>query len=58
MNKKLPSGLVTAIALLAAGASAHGADLGVAYPRMPVVPDWTGFYLGANLGGAFAQEKP
>ncbi len=57
MNQKLPMGLVTAITLLAAGASAHGADLGVGYPLMPLGPNWTGFYLGGNLGGAFAQEK-
>jgi opacity protein-like surface antigen len=57
MNQKLPTGLVTAITLLAAGACAHGADLGVGYPRMAPVPDWTGLYLGGNLGGAFAQER-
>jgi opacity protein-like surface antigen len=57
MNQKLPTGLVTAIALVAAGACAHGADLGVGYPQMPLGPNWTGLYLGANVGGAFAQEK-
>jgi opacity protein-like surface antigen len=57
MNRKLPTGLVTAITLLGAGASAHGADLYAGYPRMPLLPDWTGFYLGGNLGGAFSQES-
>src|ERR1700760_3050269 len=57
MNQKLPTGLVTAIALVAAGACAHGADLGVAYPPMPLGPNWAGLYLGANVGGAFAQER-
>jgi outer membrane immunogenic protein len=56
-NRKLPTGLITAITLLAAGASAHSADIGVAPPLMPLVPNWTGFYLGGNLGGAFAQER-
>ena len=57
MKQKLPTGLVTAITLLAAGAAAHGADLDVGYPRMPLVPLWTGIYLGGNLGGAFSEER-
>jgi opacity protein-like surface antigen len=57
MNPKLPTRLVTAVTLLAAGASAHGADLDVGYPRMPPLPQWTGVYLGGNLGGAFSEEK-
>jgi opacity protein-like surface antigen len=57
MNSKLPTRLVTAVTLLAAGGSAHGADLDVGYPRMPLVAQWTGVYLGGNLGGAFSEEK-
>jgi opacity protein-like surface antigen len=57
MKSKLPTRLVTAVALLAAGATAHGADLDAGYPRMPVLSQWTGVYLGGNLGGAFSEEK-
>jgi len=57
MNPKLPTRLVTAVTLLAAGASAHAADLDGGYPRTPLLPQWTGFYLGGNLGGAFSEEK-
>jgi opacity protein-like surface antigen len=55
MNSKLPTRLVTAVTLIAAGASAHGADLNDL--RMLLLPQWTGVYLGGNLGGAFSEEK-
>jgi opacity protein-like surface antigen len=46
------------VALLATcvGLSAHAADLPVkAPPALPPPYDWSGFYLGANLGGAWAS---
>jgi opacity protein-like surface antigen len=57
MNPKLPTWLVTAVALLAVGASALGADLDGGYPRTPLLPAWTGLYLGGNVGGAFSEER-
>jgi opacity protein-like surface antigen len=57
MNPKLSTWLVTAVALLAVGASAHGADLDGGYPRTPPLPAWAGLYLGANVGGAFSEER-
>jgi len=50
---------VTAVALLAASSAAFAADLGRPAPApapiiMPVY-NWTGFYIGANVGGAWAS---
>jgi hypothetical protein len=46
---------VAAVALLAASSAAFAADLGIpakAPPMvMPIYYNWTGFYIGANLGG-------
>jgi len=51
---------IAAVALLAASSAAFAADLGVpakAPPpmMMPPIYNWTGFYIGANLGGAWAN---
>ncbi|KIZ42914.1 MULTISPECIES: outer membrane protein [Rhodopseudomonas] len=59
--KKLLSGIAAAAAMFALAGPAAAADLGPrtytkapAYTAPEVVYNWTGFYLGGNLGGAFA----
>ena len=42
--------------LLLAG-SAHAADLPVKAPPLPNVATWTGFYVGANVGGAWGDRN-
>src|SRR5262245_37364675 len=55
--------LLTTVALVAVGATAPAlaADLGTRYPTAaPVyapVYNWTGFYIGAHLGGAFSSDN-
>jgi outer membrane immunogenic protein len=54
------SGLATAA--IAATALAHAADLAprpmvTKAPPAPVYYNWTGFYLGANLGGSWGRES-
>jgi outer membrane immunogenic protein len=49
---------VAVVALLAASSAAFAADLGRPAPPPPIVMpiyNWTGFYIGANLGGAWAS---
>ena len=36
--------------------AAHSADLAVKAPPPPVF-SWTGFYIGANIGGAWANNN-
>jgi outer membrane immunogenic protein len=45
------------IALLAASPAAFAADLGrpAPPPLAPIFYNWTGFYIGANIGGAWAS---
>ncbi len=57
--KKLTLSLMGATALLAPSLVAHAADLPRAVPvKAPVVVpvyNWTGFYIGGNIGGAWAD---
>jgi opacity protein-like surface antigen len=50
---------VAAVALLVASSAAFAADLGrpapAAAPIIMPIYNWTGFYIGANLGGAWAN---
>jgi len=53
--------LLTTTALVAFAVSAQAADLGA--PRMPIAAavvapafNWTGFYIGAHLGGGFGRQ--
>jgi opacity protein-like surface antigen len=50
---------VAAVALLVASSAAFAADLGrpapAAAPIIMPIYNWTGFYIGANLGGAWAS---
>jgi outer membrane immunogenic protein len=53
--------LIASVALIALGtAVARAADLPVNAPPSPPVPQgfsWTGFYIGTNLGGAWAKNN-
>ena len=46
-------------AILLSPLAAHSADLAVRAPPPPLVPvfSWTGFYIGANIGGAWANNN-
>jgi outer membrane immunogenic protein len=46
-------------AMLLSPLAAHSADLAVKAPPPPLVPvfSWTGFYIGANIGGAWANNN-
>ena len=60
--KKILAALV-AFAALTAAAPATGADLGARYYKQPtytpamVAAQWTGFYIGGHLGGAFSGSN-
>ena len=49
----------TAIAFFGASSAAFAADLAYKAAPAPLAPgySWTGFYLGANLGGAWAAAR-
>jgi outer membrane immunogenic protein len=46
-------------AMLLSPLAAHSADLAVKAPPPPLMPvfSWTGFYIGANIGGAWANNN-
>ena len=56
--RRLLKYLASAVMLLSPLA-AHSADLAVRAPPPPLVPvfSWTGFYIGANIGGAWANNN-
>jgi outer membrane immunogenic protein len=52
--------LIASVAFVALGTAAAGAaDMAVKAPPPPPVPvfSWTGFYIGANIGGAWANNN-
>src|SRR5581483_6628474 len=57
--------LLTTVAIAALGAAlpAHAADLGYRAPYYQKAPyaapiyNWTGFYIGAHVGGAFSSDS-
>jgi outer membrane immunogenic protein len=51
--------LATAAAMLGMSSTGQAADLPVKAPMVSPLPpfSWTGFYLGGNLGGAWAQRN-
>jgi len=50
--------LGAAVALMLAGAPAVAADMPVKAPPPPLpVYNWTGFYLGADIGASFADAR-
>jgi len=57
MNPLLVVGIAAA-ALAAPVTTALGADLSAPLPPPVVIPpyNWTGFYVGANLGGGWPGE--
>ena len=61
MNRKLTLGSITTLIMgaIAVGTPSHAADLGASFGKAstPLLYDWTGFYLGANIGGAFSAEN-
>ena len=50
---------VASAAMLLGPFAAHSADLAVKAPPPPPVPvfSWTGFYIGGNIGGAWANNE-
>ena len=57
--KRLLKYLASAAMLLIGPLAAHSADLAVKAPPPPLPPvfSWTGFYVGANIGGAWADNN-
>ena len=59
MRKLLLQGTAIVSAIFAMSAGANAADMAVKAPPpapLPVLFSWTGFYLGGNLGGAWAER--
>src|SRR5215475_1035104 len=50
---------VASAAMLFSPLAAHSADLAVKAPPPPPAPvfSWTGFYIGANIGGAWSNNR-
>jgi outer membrane immunogenic protein len=55
--KRLLLGTVTCVALAAAGGCAYAADMPVKAPVVAPVYSWTGFYIGANVGGGWGSRR-
>ena len=55
---KRPLKYLASAVMLLSPLAAHAADLAVKAPPPPPVPvfSWTGFYIGANIGGAWANN--
>jgi opacity protein-like surface antigen len=59
MDSRLaPTKIAMAAAVLALCIPAHAADVDVPYVKVPpaTLYNWSGLYVGANLGGAFGSE--
>jgi outer membrane immunogenic protein len=56
---KRPLKYLASAVMLLSPLAAHAADLAVRAPPPPLVPvfSWTGFYIGANIGGAWANNN-
>ena len=55
--KRLPKYLASTVMLLSPLA-AHSADIAPKAPLLPIpVFSWTGFYVGANIGGAWVNNN-
>jgi outer membrane immunogenic protein len=56
---KRPLKYLASAAMLLSPVAAHSADLAVKAPPPAPVPvfSWTGFYIGANIGGAWANNN-
>src|SRR3974390_2796916 len=57
--KKLLLGIASAVGVLGAASLGQAADMAVKAPPPIAAPifTWTGFYLGGNLGAAWAQRS-
>ena len=55
---KRPVIYLASAAMLLSPLAAHSADVAATAPPPPPVPvfSWTGFYVGANIGGAWAHD--
>ena len=58
MNHRLIVGALAALPMLAASLSAQAADMPLykAPPPAPVPFSWTGFYIGAHVGGGLGHQ--